>query len=255
LHRIRGYHGVFLDRGFSRKFFLLEELIEELRRTEKAAYDKLIRIMAHEVNNSTAATTSLLQSCLNYSDQIRTQDRQDYENALQVVISRFDQLNRFMHGFAEVARLPPPRRHSYSLLRILQDVVLCLSGEAQKNGITWQWEVEGDIPPVSLDRIQMEQVFVNLLKNAMEAISGNGVITIRLGFHVDRVTLVIEDTGCGMSPETQNNLFVPFFSTKAHGQGIGLTMVKEILLQHGFDFSLESKPDGPTRFTMSFRHG
>ena len=94
----------------------------------------------------------------------------------------------------------------------------------------------------------MEQVFVNVLRNAIEAIGEEGVITVRLG----RKVVEIEDTGRGISPDIKANLFTPFFSTKENGRGIGLTMVREILTQHGFGFSLGSQPGGPTRFTVSF---
>ena len=105
---------------------------------------------------------------------------------------------------------------------------------------------------VNLDRAQMEQVLVNIFQNALEAMPGGGILTIRTGIRDDRRYLSIEDTGCGMSVEVQANLFVPFFSTKANGQGIGLTLVQEILTHHHFDFALESKPNGPTRFTIFF---
>jgi two-component system nitrogen regulation sensor histidine kinase NtrY len=98
----------------------------------------------------------------------------------------------------------------------------------------------------------MEQALVNIFKNALEAMDGGGKLTIRTGSRDGREYLGIEDTGCGMSAEVQANLFVPFFSTKANGQGIGLTLVQEILTHHHFDFALESKPDGPTRFTIFF---
>jgi hypothetical protein len=99
----------FLDRGFHRHFVLMEELTEELRQSEKAAYEKLIRLMSHEVNNSVASANSLLHSCLNYKDQLEVEDREDYEVALAVVISRTEQLNAFMKSFADVVRLLKPQ--------------------------------------------------------------------------------------------------------------------------------------------------
>ncbi|HNC45579.1 MAG TPA: ATP-binding protein, partial [Acidobacteriota bacterium] len=94
------------------------------------------------------------------------------------------------------------------------------------------------------------QVLVNLMKNAIEAIGENGRITIRTGKNLGRPFVTIEDTGAGFPPEVKANLFSPFFSTKEHGQGIGLTLVQEILDNHGFDFALESEPGSPTRFTL-----
>ena len=96
----------------------------------------------------------------------------------------------------------------------------------------------------------MEQALLNILKNAIEAIDGEGTITVRLTTESGRTTLRIDDTGPGMSAEAQSNLFTPFFSTKPHGQGIGLTLVQEILAGHGFDYALERTREGTTRFTI-----
>jgi signal transduction histidine kinase len=103
-----------------------------------------------------------------------------------------------------------------------------------------------------MDENQMEQVFVNILKNAVEAIGEKGRITVRLGQTGDRPFAVVEDTGPGIDPEAAGNLFTPFFSTKENRQGLGLTLVQEILTRHGFAFSLESPPSEPTRFTIRF---
>ena len=89
-----------------------------------------------------------------------------------------------------------------------------------------------------------------MLTNAVEAIDGTGEITIRLVSGNGRPTVMIEDTGSGLTAEAQANLFTPFFSTKPHGQGIGLTLVQEILTAHGFQYSLERDPGGPTRLTI-----
>jgi signal transduction histidine kinase len=98
----------------------------------------------------------------------------------------------------------------------------------------------------------MEQVFVNIIKNAMEAIETDGTITVRTGNSTQKYHLIIEDTGSGISEDVRRNLFTPFFSTKDYGQGIGLTLVQEILNRHNFEFSLEGKPGGPTQFTIYF---
>jgi signal transduction histidine kinase len=98
----------------------------------------------------------------------------------------------------------------------------------------------------------MEQAFVNIFKNAMEAIGEKGTITIRMGKKREKKFVVIEDTGVGLTPEARANLFTPFFSTKENGQGIGLTMIQEILSQHRFEFSLDGEPGQPTQFAIYF---
>lgn len=250
--RVRCRRAEFIDRGFQRSFIAMEELTEELRQTEKAAYEKLIRIMSHEVNNSTGAVNSLLHSCLHYSDQIREDDRRDFETAVGVAINRIGQLNSFMSGFADVVRLPLPKSASCDLKKLLEELVLLLQHESAKKNIVWKWIIEEEIAPIMMDRIQMEQVFVNVLKNSLEAFEDEGHITLTIGRKNERAYVVIEDTGRGMTPDVQSNLFVPFFSTKPNGQGIGLTLVKEILRNHHFDFAVESYPGGPTCFSVFF---
>jgi nitrogen fixation/metabolism regulation signal transduction histidine kinase len=238
----------FQDRGFPRRFLMMEELTEELRKAERAAYGKIIRLMSHEINNSIGASNSLLQSCLIYRDQLRESDRRDFETALQVAMSRNQHLNAFMKSYADVIRLPKPELRPCDVKELLEDLAVLLKPECDRKRIDWKWDVSETPEIVPLDKNQMEQVFVNVLRNAIEAIGENGAITVRL----DRRSAAIEDSGQGISPEAKANLFTPFFSTKENGRGIGLTMVREILTHHNFHFSLDSQPGGPTRFTVRF---
>ena len=104
-----------------------------------------------------------------------------------------------------------------------------------------------------MDRGQMEQALLNIVKNAVEAIDGDGTITLRVTSRSGRTALVIEDSGPGISSDALANLFTPFFSTKPHGQGIGLTVVQEILAGHGFNYTLERTVEDTTRFTVQMR--
>jgi nitrogen fixation/metabolism regulation signal transduction histidine kinase len=250
--RVRCHHGTFIDRGFPRSFLLAEELTEELRRAERNAYERLVRVMAHEVNNSVTATNSLLQSCLTYAPELSDVNRPDFEQAMGIVIRRTAELNRFMRRFGEVFRLPPPARQPERVVPLLETAVRLLSARSEAALIVWTWDVDDRDLSVSLDRGQMDQAFLNVLQNAVEAIRGPGTVTIRVRARNGRPAVVVEDTGCGIAREAQANLFTPFFSTKPRGEGIGLTLVREILSGHGFDYSLEQHPGEPTRFTMVF---
>ncbi len=250
--RVKCQRSHFLDRGFTRDFILMEELTEELRQTEKTAYEKVIRMMSHEVNNSVGSANSLLHSCLHYSDQLSSEDRSDFEHALGVVISRTDELNTFMRNFADVFRLPPLNLQPCHVQRLLEEVVLLFKAECARRRIELRWDDHMKLDSVQLDRSQMEHVFVNVLKNAIEAIGEDGVITIHFGRLSDMSFVIVEDTGCGISPAVRANLFTPFFSTKENGQGIGLTLVQEILDAHGLEFSLESQPGQTTQFAIYF---
>ena len=256
--RVKCHHGTFIDRGFPRSFLLIEELTEELRQFERAAYEKLIRVMSHEVNNSVAASNSLLHSSLAYAGDLQAANRLDFEQAIGIVIERTEQLGSFMRRFADVFRLPPPLPRSTDLLPILQGIVRLLSSNPNARGVRWVWQVgehsqSAPLVPVEIDRGQMEQALLNILKNAIEAIDGAGTITVHLTSAAGQRTLVIEDTGPGIAGEAQSNLFTPFFSTKPHGQGIGLTLVQEVLTGHGFGYSLERTEYGTTRFTIALQ--
>jgi PAS domain S-box-containing protein len=248
--RVRVRHGRFVDRGFARGFLLLEELTEELRRFEKAAYEKLIRMMSHEVNNSVGAVSSLLHSSLTLGGGLPPGPRQELESALKVAISRTEQLGAFMRGFAEVVRLPAPRLAPCDVRGLLEGITRLLTPEAERRHVRFCWDAPTPLPAVALDRIQMEQVFVNVVKNALEAIGTDGTVTLRLGQRGPRPFVTVEDSGPGLPAEARANLFTPFFTTKENGQGLGLTLVREILDQHRFDYALEGPPGGPTQFTI-----
>jgi two-component system nitrogen regulation sensor histidine kinase NtrY len=249
--RVKCARGEFMDRGFPRAFVTLAELTDELRRSEKAAYEKLIRMMSHEVNNTVAASTSILHSCLAFESGIDEADREDYATGLRAVIERTDQLNAFMRGFADVVRLPEPKLAPCDVSAVVDHVLRLMRAEAERAGVTLARSGDAALTPVALDRIQIEQVFVNVVKNAVEAAGPGGSVTVRLAAARGSTTVTFEDTGPGIPPEVRERLFTPFFTTKENGQGVGLTVVQEILTRHGFAFSLESAPGAPTRFTIT----
>ena len=250
--RVRAIHGTFPDRGFRRSFYLLEELTEELRQSEKAAYEKLIRMLSHEVNNTVGASNSLLNSCLSYAGQLRPDDRLDFEHALAVVIGRTTQLNGFMRSFADVVRLPPPRMQPVAIAELVDALLRLIGPDCQRRGIALEREISPALGTVPMDRAQMEQALLNIVKNALEAAGRDGHVVVRAVRREQGRALEIEDSGPGIAPDAQAQLFTPFFSTKEGGQGIGLTLVQEILANHRFGYALDGPAGGPTRFTILF---
>ena len=242
-----------MDRGFARRFILMDELTEELHRSEKAAYEKLIRMMSHEVNNTAGAVSSLLESCLAYREQLEPADRDDFAEALSVAISRTGRMNRFMQEFADVVRLPAPRKRPATSRDCCEEVVRLVSGAARDPpGRAGSGRFEADSRRSIWIRPRWSRPSSTSCKNALEAIGEDGTITVRLGLDGGRPFVAIRDNGGGIPPEVREHLFTPFFTSKENGQGIGLTMVQEILLGHGFDFSLENDGDGVTEFKILF---
>lgn len=249
--RLRLTHGTFVDRGFRRSFYGIEELTEEVRQLERAAHEKLIRLLSHEVNNTVGASASLLHSCLTYAPQLRQDDRADYERALGVVIDRTTRLNDFMRSFADVYRLPAPRRQRHDLRQIVTGVVALVRAQAEARGGVVETRLPETAVAVDLDRAQFEQALLNVVKNGIEAAGAGGRVAVHLQASPS-VVLAVRDDGPGLSESARANLFTPFFSTKEQGQGLGLTLVQEVLANHGIAFSLDGPPGGPTTFTMWF---
>jgi two-component system nitrogen regulation sensor histidine kinase NtrY len=235
----------FIDRGFPRQFVMIQELTVEILEAEKKTYGKVIRMMAHEVNNTIGPVNSILQSTLQsgtYNESVT--------HALHVAIERNDNLNYFMRNFADLVRIPPPEKKHFDLVPLLQKVCDLMQLKAGARNISFQFELEGTSFMVAADTHQLEQVLINVIKNAQEAITSAGVITLITLTHPKQ--LIIRDNGMGLLPESEELLFTPFFSTKKDGQGIGLTVIREILLNHGFNFSLKTTAPGRTEFRINF---
>ncbi|QJD80376.1 sensor histidine kinase [Spirosoma rhododendri] len=242
IERYRVLRATFMDRGFARQFLLIEELTAELITTEKNAYGKVIRMMAHEVNNSIGAVNSIMQTL---TPELPDADSQ---RAMHVAIDRNDRLNGFMRRFADVVRIPPPVRTRVDLRDVVQQVGQLMGPPALKQGVSITVAVPDNPVCLSVDVGQLEQVLVNIVKNALEACEAGRQVQIRL----EARRLQVLNNGHPIPTELANRLFDPFLSTKATGQGIGLMVVRDILLNHGFTFSLKTQPDGWTVFRIEW---
>lgn len=236
-------HLSFLDRGYQHPFFLIESLTSEVMKAEKAAYEKVIRMIAHEVNNNVAGIVSTL-------DLIQADLQSDTaQEALDASRERTQKMAEFVTRFANVVKVPEPQ---LTLCDLSEEVETChsfLEGLCQTHQIQLTLELTDEATPVHLDTTLFQQVLVNIVKNAIESISGEGEIRIE----TQPKTLIITDNGRGISPEVAPHLFTPFYSTKPQGQGLGLLLIRDILTKHGCTFTLLTSPeDGLTRFTILF---
>lgn len=243
--RLKVSRAEFRDRGFAKSFYVIEEMTEELRLSEKAAYEKLIRMMSHEVNNSVGAVRSLLESSLRYAPQVGDADRNDFTNALTIASARIDALNRFMAAFADVVRIPPPHRTRASVAELVERVAALLRPELAERRIALTMTLQ-DRGEYAIDVSQLEQAAINIVRNAMDAVGRDGTIEIAFREGV----LTVTDSGPGIPESVRTELFTPFFTTKRDGRGLGLTIVQEILANHGFRFSLENGRGGGGEFRI-----
>jgi two-component system nitrogen regulation sensor histidine kinase NtrY len=241
----------FIDRGFARVFIMLEDFTDEIFAAEKNVYGKVIRMMAHEVNNTVGPVNSIINLALGTEELWLPAERAVLKNAMQVAVDRNQNLNRFMRNYADLVKLPAVNKQQIDLVHLLRSVADFMEQKAKENGVIFHLRLPDHSVPLFADVQQMEQALINIVKNGIEAIGREG----RLDFELDMAKhcLTIADSGAGISEEGKEKLFTPFYSTKKDGQGIGLTMVREILLNHGFDFSLETITPGRTEFRILLR--
>ncbi len=238
----------FIDRGFAHPFYLIESLTSEVMKAEKKAYEKVIRMIAHEVNNSVAGITSTLDTI---DDALQTiDDTEDIREVMKVCVERSYSMSRFITNFADVVKIPEPQKEEVHLNDRVTACKIFMENLCQNREIDLHLELCEENPVVSMDTSLFEQVLINIIKNATESIDTNGKIFIRTS--ASPLMLEIGDTGKGISKEVETKLFTPFFSTKPNGQGIGLIFIREVLMKHGYTFSLRTYPDGITRFRICF---
>lgn len=252
----RGYHLWFLQEGFKRHFYMIESLTEEVRMAEKDAYEKVIRMISHEVNN----TMGSVQSVLEILSEEMTDDTQMSET-IDSCIDRCRQMCGFIGAFAEIARIPEPVLTPVNLdeelhkmlpffkLMVPEDVELIFKVDDNKH------LAEKERKIIRADISLLQQVMVNIVKNAVESFNDKKVaevsnirkmISIETAKDSNGVTLTITNNGAPISEEAARHIFTPFFSTKRSGRGLGLTLVADVLRRHGCTFSLRTDPTSST---------
>jgi nitrogen fixation/metabolism regulation signal transduction histidine kinase len=254
--RYRGQRGQFFDRGFARHFLMVEELTAELESSERATYEKLVRVLAHEVNNTVAATGSVLDSLLYYRAQLAERDGVDFSTAIEAVKRRNASLGEFIERFTRVVKMPEPELRPASIKDMMDDIVWLNREQCKRRGIHIGWTRCDDVPMQRMDSQLMEQALLNIVKNALEAVEARGqdggYIHLALAAGENGATLSVTDSGNQLGAVPARKLFTPFFSTRKGGQGIGLMFVREVLSRHGFAYKLASTGGGETRFDICF---
>lgn len=247
-------HSSFIDRGFKHPFFLIERMTEEVMKAEKRAYEKVIRMIAHEVNNTTAGITSTLDTV---EQALSTEEgMEDICDVMRVCTERCFSMSRFITRFADVVKIPEPTLSPVQLNDLVSMCKRFMEGMCNDRNINLVLECDPAVGIVQLDPSLFEQVLVNIIKNAAESIEGAAGETDKQGEVIVRTTapalVEVVDNGPGISKEAEAKLFSPFFSTKPNGQGIGLVFIREVLSRHGCTFSLRTYKDGLTRFRILF---
>lgn len=241
----------FIDAGFQRTFFIIEEVTREMAVAERRVYEKLIRMMAHEVNNSVGAINSILQTGKEYGQLLPEHLQGAFSNALTVALDRNSELCLFIDKLAAIVRLSPPDKRDVAINSLIEPLAVLFEIECRERQILLSIHPGETNQSVLLDREQMQQVLINIVKNSCESIGTGGEIYINA--FTSPLRLTIRDNGKGIDEKARYQLFNPFFSTKKRGQGIGLMLIKEILTNHSFPFSLQTLDNGWTVFEIQFQ--
>jgi nitrogen fixation/metabolism regulation signal transduction histidine kinase len=234
--------GDFRESGQPHQLLVLSDITRPLREEELHAWQRLVRVLGHEINNSLTPVKSLSSSLLYLisADPLPDDWRDDVRSGLNVIGNRCDALNRFTGAYARLARLPAPKMQPMRVADWIQRVVKL----EQRLTISL---TEGPDLTINADPDQLEQLLINLLRNAVDATleraGANGVVSVewRVGQYI--VEVLIDDQGHGISNPA--NLFVPFFTTKPGGSGIGLFLSRQIAEAHGGTVSLRNHDAGP----------
>ncbi len=226
----------FREEGIAHELLVITDLSWALREEERRAWQRLIRVIGHELNNSLAPIRSMSTTLANLlaRDPLPEDWREDASSALDVIGNRAEALGRFMAAYAMLARLPAPNKRRVALRPLIERAAALDDRRAVP--------IHGEEISAAIDPDQIEQLLINLLKNAHDAADQtDGEVEVRMAEDGGLILIDVLDTGPGVS--NPDNLFVPFFTTKPGGTGVGLVLCRQIAEAHGGSLALENRTD------------
>ena len=226
---------------------MTSKVAERMRRDEAESWRSLVRVVSHEINNTLAPIKSVAASLRSgLPRRLRDDDAAaDVDQALELIVERVDALSTFIDGYAEVAKLPPPHRQLTDVHRLVTGATALFAEPAAARQVAIDVHDAGT-GAAELDAQQLERVLVNVIKNAIEASPAKGTVAVSAARVAGALEICVADEGPGISAEARRNLFVPYFSTKPGGSGIGLALARQIVVAHGGTITAERSPSGGT---------
>lgn len=251
-------------RGNTIKLITLQNIQTELQQQELEAWQNLTRVLRHEIMNSItpiSSLTSTLREILEHELVKKADDyvlnaeaTDDLKEGLSTIENRSKGLIKFIDAYREYTSLPQPKLKSVLLKDLIEHTAQLMRQELKKTTIDFTATCESEYLAIQADAEMIEQVLINLVKNAMESLAdhANGKIELIGRYTGQSIIVEVIDNGPGIIPEALNRIFVPFFTTKKTGSGIGLALSRQIMQMHNGSLSVESTPDVRTIFTLRF---
>jgi len=251
-------------RGNVLKLMTLQNIQTELQKQELEAWQNLTRVLRHEIMNSITPISSLTSTLREILDhemvkkendyELRTDAADDLREGLATIENRSKGLIKFIDAYREYTSLPQPKIKTVLLKELIEKTAQFMRQELKKTNINFSSSCSSDYLTIQADAEMIEQVLINLVKNAMESLLQNPSGKIELNGKYEDQSIIIEviDNGPGIIPEAINRIFVPFFTTKKTGSGIGLALSRQIMQMHNGSLTVESEPDVKTIFTLRF---
>ena len=237
----------FFNKGFAYRLYTLQNVQPVIQKNETDAQQQLVRVLTHEIMNSLTPIISLADTLCEGVEQ-DTLEHDDLLMALQAINRRSNGLLQFVENYRKLQRISKPQFENVRIGDLVADLQHLYPDSI------FHYEIENEDQRLLMDRSQIEQVLINLLKNAKEAVENEEVPYVRLTTHLSGnkrdFIISITDNGKGILPEVMERIFVPFFTTKTSGSGIGLSICKQIVTLHGGTITASSKPGDKTTFSV-----
>lgn len=224
----------------------IKDIGDELSDKESESWSKLTHVLTHEIMNTIAPVISLSQTLMAYPGIPEKAAR-----GLDIIRTQSERLMEFTESFRHLSYLPRPEKRPFSLSRLLHNIEELLQSDFAGRGIAFSMQcIPADIQ-TEADENQLSQVLLNLLKNAMQALEGQagGAVSLRVE-KADRLLIELTDNGSGIPADLQEKVFIPFFTTKPEGTGIGLSLCRQIIRSHGGHLFISESRPGRTVFTI-----
>lgn len=245
----------------------IKNIQQELEEKEMESWQKLIRVLTHEIMNSITPISSLSSTVTMIikdlvealKDQgIRAEEiesLEEVEGALKTIHKRTDGLLHFVNTYRNLTKIPNPNFSIFRVDHLLGNIKALFEEELKSRGIKCPIKIEPESLELSADEHLIEQVIINLIKNAIHAMPGRDNALIQLNAYMNkrgRIVIQVVDNGPGILPNVLERIFIPFFTTKPQGSGIGLSLSRQILRLHGGTINAFSEPEKETKFTLTF---